>query len=124
MLLIDLFTWWYTSGLLGFFGTLKNLLRSTLRTFSFGSLLKNLFAPYRQIAAGEQGRDLRSRFSVFIDKTFSRLIGFVVRIFLIIFGLIILILELPLLLFLALLWPLVPLMPVVCLILTINGVTL
>lgn len=117
MLVLNLFQWWYSGGWATFANSLKKRLRKSLDFFSVGSLLRTLFSPFRQIDAGGSG--LRA----FFDGLFSRLIGAAVRIFILIAGVIILILESIIGVVLLIIWPLVPLMPVAGIVLTVMQVT-
>ncbi len=48
--------------------------------FSFGIILRTLFAPFRQIAAGKVEGSIDVMFRAWLDRTVSRAIGFVVRV--------------------------------------------
>lgn len=67
----------------------KNYLRSYFNFFSIGSLLKTLFAPWHgmQWSYG-RGFSVTRYAEIIISNGFSRIIGGVIRIFLIIFGLV------------------------------------
>lgn len=120
MIVFDLLGWWYLEGWRGFGQTLAEKIRGALSFFSISALLRTLFAPFRQISANEGGAALQ----VFLDRLVSRLVGAAVRIFLMIVGVIVFIIEIVLSAILMVLWPLVPLMPAACIVLTIMGVSL
>ena len=124
MLAYGLISWWYLEGYGLFAKKLFTKLGDTADLFSIGSLLKTLFAPYRQIAANEGGESLDARFMAFIDRLVSRLVGGVVRIGLVIFGIIVLALQLIGSLLSLLLWPLLPLSPLLFIFLAVTGVTI
>lgn len=90
----------------------KEGLSSAVDFFSVGSLVRTLFAPFRQISAH----------AGFLDRLISRLVGMVTRLIIMIFGIIAIILEIILGIIMILLWPLIPLAPIVCIILTVMGV--
>lgn len=115
--MVNLFQWWYSGGWATFASRLRERLRKSLDYFSMGSLLRTLFSPFRQIDAG--GRGLRA----FFDTLFSRIVGAFVRIFILIFGVIVLLLESTVGAILLIVWPLIPLMPVVGIVLTVMQVT-
>lgn len=115
----DLVMWWYAKGWNTFFAGMRSMLKNTADTFSIGDLLKTLFAPYRQIDAGDNGGSLFSRLT---SKLISRLIGFFARSALIISGLLLMLFELILTGLLLVIWPLVPALPVVGVVLMIMGV--
>ena len=112
MLIVSLLSWWYGDGWKGFAREFGEALEGTADFFSISSLFKTLFAPFRQISAH----------GGFLDRLISRLVGSVVRFFLIIFGLLAIILETAIGLAMIVLWPLMPLMPAACIFLTIVGV--
>lgn len=124
MLAISMLQWWWTRGWGIFATTLKNKITDTLDQFSFGNLLMTLFAPFRQIDAGTVDGSLSVRFHAWVGRTFSRLVGAVIRIVLIIVGVVLVVLEAAASLILIILWPLVPCVPVVCVILAVMGVAL
>lgn len=120
MFVVDLVQWWYARGWSTFFGDMKRMLKNTADTFSIGDLLKTLFAPYRQIDAdGERG----PIFASLISKLISRLIGFFTRTILIISGLVLMLIEVLVMGLMMVVWPLVPLLPLVGIILTVIGVS-
>ena len=120
MFMVDLIQWWYFRGWGMFVQDLKRKLGDAADFFSIGELLRTLFKPFRQISAnsGETGM------SAFLDKLISRFVGFFARIFLIIFGGLAMLLEAVFGGVLIVLWPLVPVLPVVCIVMTFTGVTL
>lgn len=120
MIIFDLLGWWFTEGWRGFGRTLIEKMRGALSFFSFGALIRTLFAPFRQISANEGGAALQ----VFLDRLVSRLVGAVVRIFLMVAGIIVFAIEVVLSLLLMVGWPLVPFLPAICVILTVTGVSL
>ena len=124
MLAISMLQWWWTRGWGIFATTLRHKLTDLLDKFSFGNLLRTLFAPFRQIDAGRVEGPLAVRWQAWLGRTFSRLIGAVVRLVLLLVGMILVILEAVASLILIILWPLVPCVPVVCVILAVMGVAL
>lgn len=112
MLLAAFFSWWYGDG---WKGQIENVRRSLVKisdTFSIPLLVKTLFAPFRQISAGNVDGPIGLRFRAALDKLFSRLIGAFVRtimIFVGIFGMILLLIFSAVRL---LLWPLMPVLPI------------
>lgn len=103
-------------------GNSGGLIEKMRRTefFSIGALVRTLFAPFRQISANDSGTTLQ----VFFDRLISRLVGAVVRIFLMIVGIVVFIFEAILSLVLMVIWPLIPVLPAVCVVLTVMGVSL
>lgn len=126
MIIFSMFSWWYSAGWQKFGGILVDKLRGVLSFFSIGALLRTLFAPFRQISAtsDDDSPALDARFRAFTDQLVSRLVGGVIRLFLMIVGLIAFVIWGALSLILFVSWPLVPAMPIVCIVLTVLGVAL
>lgn len=124
MLATGLISWWYIDGYKLFATKIWTKLGDTADFFSIGSLLKTLFAPYRQISANASGVSIDDKFMAFLDRLVSRLVGGVARLGIILVGIIVLILQTVLSLISLILWPLLPFIPVLCLILTLMGVTI
>ena len=111
MLAISFFEWWYSRGWSIYFQGFLARLRNMADSFSIGLLFKTLFQPFRQISATD-GRKTTAGEKI-VDALVSRLVGFIVRIFIIIAGAISLILLAIGGVVLGLLWPAIPLMPLV-----------
>ena len=120
MIIFDMLGWWYLEGWRGFGHGLIEKIRGVLSFFSLGALVRTLFAPFRQISANEGGAALQ----VFLDRLISRLVGAVVRIFLMVIGIIVFVVEAILSLVLMIIWPLVPVLPAACIVLAVMGVNL
>lgn len=93
--------------------------------FSIGLLAKTLFQPFKQVSANETGErgGLQGSLVAFFDRLLSRVIGFIVRTGLIIFGLISMAVSFILGLVLAIAWPCVPILPVIGIIVSLTGVS-
>ena len=124
MLAVSFLQWWYSRGwgifLRGFCDKMRNL----ADFFSISLLLRTLFQPFRQISADETGETggLEGALVAVFDKLLSRLIGFIVRIGLIIFGIIAMTVQFVLGLALAIIWPVVPLLPIAGIVVSSMGV--
>lgn len=86
---------------------------ATVDFFSIDLLIGTLFAPFRQISAGQVRGPLGVQLHAFFDRLVSRLIGAMVRSFLIIAGSIVLVCTLIIGAALLIGWALLPLMPIV-----------
>lgn len=95
-----------------------------LRYFSVGLLLMSLFAPFRQISAGQVRGNIKTRFMAWFDRQFSRVIGAIVRTILIFIGLILATFVGILGLILIILWPFLPIAPLLGLFAMQSGVGL
>ena len=124
MLAYGLISWWYLDGYKLFAKKLWTKLGDTADLFSIDSLLKTLFAPYRQIAANERGTSLDAKFMAFLDRFVSRLVGGVVRIGIVLIGIIVIILQLIGSLISLIIGPVLPLTPILFIVLFMMGVTL
>lgn len=103
---------------------LKDRVKNTVDFFSISLLVRDLFAPFRQISAGEaRVLSLSAKLSVFFDKLLSRLIGAIIRLFLLIIGTILIILECVMGVVLTVLWPLAPFGVILCIALSVMQVS-
>ena len=98
-------------------------LRDLTDFFSIRLLIRNLFAPFRQIAA-EKGANLplNARIREMFDLLISRLVGATVRCMILIVGLALLILRTIVGLVVGILWPLMPLLVAYSVMLFLRGV--
>jgi hypothetical protein len=68
---------------------IKNFLKFGLNYFSIPTLMKTLFAPWRQYRSKyPRGFDFKEYASVFFGNLLSRILGFIARIFLIVIALV------------------------------------
>lgn len=121
MIVTDILVWWYTEGWRQRYVGLRERLEGVIDYFSIGLLLRTLFAPFRQISAGQVNGPIGVQIRAFFDRLVSRLIGAAVR--LVIIGIGTLAIGLSLLadgLLLAV-WALVPLLPLLGLALFLLG---
>lgn len=112
MLFIGLFSWWYGAGWLQLAQRAMARIAGMLDFFSVGLLLKTLFSPYRQISVGRVNGPLGVQLRAWGDLQISRVIGAMVRLAVIIFGLIATLLMVVAAVALLVLWPFVPLLPI------------
>ncbi len=124
MIAVELFSWWYVKGWGVFIGKLRRSLGNILDFFSMSSLIRTLFQPFRQISAetavGTVSID--RKFQMFIDRLISRVIGFFSRLVLLIVGSVIILVGAVCSLVLIVLWPIVPLCPIIGIALAVMGV--
>ena len=124
-MLINMLFWWYAKGWGIFAKSIFSKERRLADFFSISLLVKTLFEPFRQISAGGTSSEaLDARFQAFIDKSVSRFIGFFIRFFIILFGIISMAALLVVSIVLVLCWPFVPFAPVAGVVLCTMGVTL
>jgi hypothetical protein len=120
MLFISLFSWWYTTGWAQLAQRAVLRIASVLDFFSVGLLLKSLFSSYRQISTGRVRGSLDAQFRAWGDRQLSRAIGAMVRLVVILFGLVATILMSVVSLGLLILWPFVPVVPIIVTVLMVG----
>jgi hypothetical protein len=108
MLAVSFLTWWYGHGWGQVARNFRPRLRQIADSFSVGQLLKTLFAPWRRIVT-YPGASLAERFRAWGDNLVSRVVGFVVRLFVLLAAVFVLIVSAGALLLEIILWPLLPL---------------
>lgn len=113
MLALALFSWWYTTAWKDLGRRIGKRIDSTLDFFSVSLLMRTLFDPFRQIAAGTVRGSVDVQFRAWADRTFSRFFGAFIRTLFIIVGLV----SCAFVMFIGFLqliiWPLIPLLPII-----------
>jgi hypothetical protein len=113
MMLFALVSWWYGRAWSDLLKHVNQRLDRVIDFFSVGLLLKTLFDPFRQIAAGQlKNAPLADQMRAFGDRTFSRFVGAAVRSMFIFLGAIAALLTLVIGFVQLILWPCVPFVPV------------
>jgi len=125
MAVAEIFLWWYAAGWRTFTQKNRNAISSITDFFSMSSLIRTLFKPYRQISAetANANSSLDLKFHMFLDRLISRFVGFCSRLILLLAGSVIILIGGVFSLILIILWPFIPLLPIVGIILTVMGVT-
>lgn len=126
MAITEMFFWWYSYGWKIFIEKVHTWFSNVTNFFSMDSLIRTLFKPYRQISAdsASSNASLDLKFHMFLDRLVSRFIGFTSRLILLLAGAIIIIFVGILSLIVIIIWPIIPLLPIVGIILSISGVIL
>lgn len=114
--------WWYGAGWINSFYAIQQRVNTVAQELSMGILLRTLFEPWKQITlyAGESAA-LDTKIHVLLDNLFARFFGFIIRSAVLAIGLIVLILTFVLGVVLALMWPIIPVLPIVFMVLA--GIT-
>jgi hypothetical protein len=120
MLLTDFFGWWYGRGWGLTVQALKRRLGAVSANFSVAQLLKTLFSPWRRIIT-YPGQSLQARLRAWGDNTFSRIIGFFVRFFVLLAAALTLAVVAVLSVVQIVVWPLLPVAVVVCVVKGVIG---
>ncbi len=121
MFLVGIISWWYGQGWQGQWKRVRDRLTRTADFFSIGQLASTLFAPFRQISANGGGGTFSAVIRGIFDKLISRVIGAIVRTCTILFGLVVLLVELVYELVILIFWLLLPAFPVIGLIIMAVG---
>jgi hypothetical protein len=123
MLMVDLLGWWYFRGWLWFMRHMfVEQTGKIMQFFSISDLLKTLFSPFRQDAVNVKGAPIGVRLQIFGGNIISRFFGFIIRTTLIFVGLILVLLNGIFAVVASLVWPLMPISPVVAVVLIVAGV--
>ncbi len=117
MFWVDLFGWWYGEGFKDLSSKFSSLFGSTSDFFSIGLLTKSLFQPFRQTLTTSNYK--RNFWEKLGDALVSRTVGFLVRFCLIVAGCFALMLEVICMGLTYLLWPILPVIPLLLIALTI-----
>ena len=121
MFLVGIISWWYGTGWKGQLRRIRDRLAATAGYFSIGQLLSTLFSPFRQISAGSVDGSISNQMRAFFDKTLSRVIGAIVRIFTIFAGILSLVVQFIFELIISIIWLTLPVFPIAGLILFVIG---
>ncbi len=121
MFLVGIISWWYGTGWKGQLRRIRDRLAATAGYFSIGQLFSTLFSPFRQISAGSVDGPISNQMRAFFDKTLSRVIGAIVRLFTIFAGIFSLVVQFIFELIISIIWLTLPVFPVAGLILFVIG---
>lgn len=123
MLVISFFRWWYGRGFGEYLAGFVDGLRDAADFFSIRLLVRNLFAPFRQISAERRDNlPLSERIHAWSDLLISRLVGAAVRFMILIAGTVVLVIRVAIGLVLGILWPMMPLLVIYSVMLFVRGV--
>lgn len=121
MVILGMLSWWYTTGWKLRALRLREKVASTMDYFSIDLLLRTLFSPFRQISAGRVDGPLNAKMRAFFDRLISRMIGAMVRTFMIVIGIVAILLHIVIGGITLLAWAFVPFAPVMGLLLFMSG---
>ena len=123
MLVISFVQWWYGRGFKEYLARFVDKLKDAADFFSIRLLVRNLFAPFRQIATEKRlNMPLNERLHAWVDLLISRMVGATIRFFLLIIGTIFLLVRVAIGLVIMVLWPLAPLLIAYAVMLYARGV--
>ena len=121
MFLVGILSWWYTEGWQARIRINKERLAASSDYFSIETLLTSLFAPFRQISAGRVDGPIPDQLRALADQSISRLVGGVVRSTMVLSGLVVMFLEIIFAALEIVIWPIIPLFPVIGMIMMVIG---
>lgn len=121
MFIVGFFSWWYGPGWLQRFAIAKQHIASFFDYFSIDLLIKTYFSPFRQISAGGVTGPIAVQLRAFVDQLISRIIGSVVRTFMIIIGIVTITVTIVVEAIKIVGWGLIPLIPVIGFVLMAIG---
>lgn len=123
MLFVSFLSWWYGAGWGSQVLKVEQGLAKLVDQFSILQLITTLFAPFRQISAGRAraNASLDAKFHLWLDRQFSRFVGAFVRFFTILAGTAVLIISVLVGGLRIIVWPVLPLLPFVGLVLAMAG---
>ncbi len=114
MLVLDFLTWWYVAGWLNRLKVISRNISGWVEYFSIGTLLKTLFKPWRQtVTLAGPNQNMQRRMNAMVDNFVSRMVGFFLRISVLIaaFFVVCFVLVADLVIFVV--WPVLPVAPVI-----------
>lgn len=114
--------WWYGEGWALQWRRVGERMRLTAQFFSLQLLANTLFQPYRQLSVGTVKGPANVIIRAFFDRLISRMIGFMLRMVVIVAGLIIITILAVLGILWSLVWPLLPAGPLIGVVLAIMRV--
>lgn len=110
MLFVDFLRWWYGPGWAMRVRMLVEHLKNMSNYFSIGTLLRTMFSPWRQIiTTARPDQSINDKMSALVDNIVSRMVGFVVRVFVLAAATITLIVVTGLNIIYVVIWPILPL---------------
>ena len=122
MHVLALVSWWYGLGWLDQVSLVRQRFVRATDRYSLSLLLRTLFSPFKQLDAYSGGSGpLDARLRAWLDRLISRLLGAMVRSFMIVVGSVVLATESIFGLVRLVAWPVVPILPVAGIILTLSG---
>ncbi|MEO5948980.1 MAG: hypothetical protein ABIP74_01125 [Candidatus Saccharimonas sp.] len=121
MFIVGMFSWWYGAGWKHCVTHVRERIASLYDYFSLGLLLRTLFSPFRQISAGKVRGSISDQARAWFDRLISRCVGACVRSVVLLVGLITLAIRVLVGVLQIILWPLIPTIPVIAIVLAMMG---
>jgi hypothetical protein len=109
---LQMLRWWYGPGWILAFKRINERTHNVSLAFSTPTLLKTLFAPWKRIQFG--GKSFDAKMQAMLDNMISRVVGFTVRLGVLIAALVMIAGSVILSVAIVLVWPFVPLLIIYC----------
>ena len=108
-MIFQMLRWWYVSGWMQAARKVVAWPQGIERAFSLSLLVRTMFAPWRRIVTAS-GRSLDAQMRAALDNLISRLVGFVIRFFVLIGAGVAMLVALAAGCVMAVVWPFLPLL--------------
>ena len=122
MLFVSLIRWWYSDGWRLRAQKMSTKLDGVIDYFSIDLLIKTLFQPFRQDGVGKVDGSLDMKMRAFADQMISRMLGAIIRLFILIAGLIAIALYVLYAFVILVTWFFVPVAPFIGVVMAIVGI--
>jgi hypothetical protein len=125
MVILLCLKWWYVSGWQwAWQRSVNQRTKDILISFSVIQLIQTWFAPFKQTYSDGSKGSIDVKINAFIDNFVSRIIGTIARTVLIVTGLVYVLIWFIIGLFIVVVWPFVPVLPIAGVVLALLGVTI
>ena len=116
------FSWWYGRGWKNAFYQASNRVSRLAQELSMPILVATLFEPWKQITSySRPNSPINIKIRVFFDNVFARIVGFIIRTAVLLFGVVACAVVFLGGVIFAILWPAVPLLPILLIVFTVAG---
>lgn len=116
-------SWWYSAGWTNAFYAITGRVQLLAKELSMPILATTLFEPWKQISfSGGVNVSLDAKLRLMFDNVFSRIFGFIIRSTVLLIGVIASVIVFIGGVILALLWPIIPVLPLLCIVMAVITV--
>lgn len=123
MVIILALRWWYSAGWLwAWQRSVKERVRWCIEAFSMPALVRTWFSPFKQTYSKAREGSIDLKVQAAVDNLVSRIIGTLARTVILIAGLVCMISSVVSGILIVLIWPFIPMMPFIGVILMVLGV--
>ncbi len=122
MLFISFFKWWYGDGWRQRARLMATRLDGVIDYFSIDLLAKTLFQPFRQDSTGRVDGPLTVKLRALADNLISRVLGAIIRLVILLFGIVAIIISAVLAIGGLIAWAALPVIPIAGVVLAVTGV--